>query len=289
MSMTIDRKGNICNDNLRQDHFLEFLYGHALTRILIRPMVTQTFSKIGGWLMTTRISAFFVPYFVRKNHIELSQYEAEKYQSFNDFFTRRVKKQYRPFAEEKSSFISPCDGRVTVCKITKDSSFYIKQTVYTLRGLLKSKNLAKKFEGGYAWILRLSVDDYHRYIYVDDGIKSNNYKIFGVFHTVNPVANDYYPIYKENTREYSLLKSENFGTVLMMEVGAMLVGKIENNDEAAKVHRGGEKGNFAFGGSTIILLTTKKRVVPDQDILSNSKKHIETKVLMGQQIGRKCR
>lgn len=50
----------------------------------------------------------------------------------------------------------------------------------------------------------------------------------GELHTVNPVANDVYPIYKENTREYALLKTVNFGTVLMMEVGALMVGRIEN-------------------------------------------------------------
>ena len=45
------------------------------------------------------------------------------------------------------------------------------------------------------------------------------------------MANDVYPIYKENTREYSLLKTKTFGTILMMEVGALMVGKIENRHE----------------------------------------------------------
>lgn len=76
-------------------------------------------------------------------------------------------------------------------------------------------------------MFRLCVEDYHRYIYVDDGVKSENVKIPGVLHTVNPVANDSFPIYKENAREFSLLCSENFGTVLMMEVGAMMVGKLK--------------------------------------------------------------
>lgn len=53
----------------------------------------------------------------------------------------------------------------------------------------------------------------------------------GIFHTVNPVANEVYPIYRENAREYTLLKTEKFGTVLMMEVGAMMVGKITNVDK----------------------------------------------------------
>lgn len=77
-------------------------------------------------------------------------------------------------------------------------------------------------------ILRLTVDDYHHYCYVADGEKSPDVKIPGVFHTVNPAANDVCQIYHENTREYCLLKTEQFGTIAMMEVGAMMVGKITN-------------------------------------------------------------
>ena len=111
-------------------------------------------------------------------------------------------------------------------------------------------------------------------------------RIPGVLHTVNPVANDICPIYKENTREYSLLKSEHFGTLLMMEVGALMVGKIENRPVMSHVRRGQEKGNFAFGGSTIIYMTQKDKVFPDMDILINSADGIETKVQIGSRIGK---
>ena len=103
---------------------------------------------------------------------------------------------------------------------------------------------------------------------------------------MNPIANDYVPVYKENAREFSLLCSDHFGTILMMEVGAMLVGKIENRHQAARVRRGQEKGNFAFGGSTIVLLTQKGKAMPDPDIWENSQQGIETKVKLGESIGR---
>ena len=63
--------------------------------------------------------------------------------------------------------------------------------------------------------------------------------------------------------------TENFRTMLMMEVGALFVGKIENRPRRASVKRGEEKGNFAFGGSTIVLITEKNAVKPDEDILKN--------------------
>ena len=165
------------------------------------------------------------------------------------------------------------------------TGLHIKQTEYTIDELLRNPSLGKRYQGGYVWVLRLCVQDYHRYIYPDNAAESGRIRIPGILHTVNPVANDVYPIYKENSREYSLLKTENFRTVLMMEVGALLVGRIENRPGKAFVKRGDEKGNFAFGGSTIVLITEKNAVKPDEDILNNSREGIETRVFMGEKIG----
>ena len=216
----------------------------------------------------------------------MSVYEEKKYVSYNDFFTRKMKSEKRQVDRAEESFISPCDGKVTVCPVEKEGLFFIKQTQYTVKTLLQDEKLAEKFYGGNAYIIRLTVDDYHRYCYVADGIKSHQRKIKGVLHTVNPVANDYAPIYKMNTREYCLLKTKTFGTVLIMEVGALLVGKISNQKpEAAKVLRGEEKGRFEFGGSTIVLLTEPQKVKPDETLIQNSEHGIETLVKMGERIG----
>ena len=145
--------------------------------------------------------------------------------------------------------------------------------------------MAKRYAGGYALIFRLTVDDYHRYCYVAEGEKSENTRIPGVLHTVNPIANDHFPIYKENSREYSILHSAKFGDILMMEVGALLVGRIVNHHEAAEVTRGQEKGYFQFGGSTVVLLTEPGSVIIDEDILHNSREGTETIVRYGEKIG----
>ena len=165
----------------------------------------------------------------------------------------------------------------------------IKDTLYTLERLLKNKKLAERYLGGYAVILRLTVDDYHHYCYVADGEKSPDVKIPGVFHTVNPAANDVCQIYHENTREYCLLKTEQFGTIAMMEVGAMMVGKITNlKPGACEVKKGEEKGYFEFGGSTIVLLLQHGKVRLDSDLIENSENGYETIVRMGERIG-KCK
>ena len=135
-------------------------------------------------------------------------------------------------------------------------------------------------------MIRLTVDDYHRYCYVADGEKTYQRRIPGIFHTVNPIANDICPIYKMNSREYCLVKNEKLGTVLMMEVGALMVGKIRNyKKERCQVKRGEEKGRFEFGGSTVVLLLEPDKVLPDSDLIQNTLQGAETIVKMGERIG----
>lgn len=282
-------KDHIEQENTLQDRFLEQIYGHAATRFLIRPFITPAFSKIAGQFLDSRASRFLIRPFIRLNHISLRECEKKTFSSFNDFFTRRLKKDSRPFSENPKHLISPCDARLTVYPITQTSTFRIKNTRYTLEQLLKNETLARHFEGGFLFLFRLSVDDYHRYIYVDDAIRSAERTIDGVLHTVNPAAAGQVPIYKENCREYSLLKSRHFGTLLQMEVGAMMVGKIVNHKKRCSgisVKRGQEKGYFAFGGSTILLLTQHDKVLPNSELLSLSARGIETKVLQGETIGK---
>ena len=280
-----ERGGRIIKEDSRQDRLVGALYGSAMGRMLLKPLISPAVSEAAGRFLDSGASRILIRPFIRSHQLNMQDYEKKDYASYNDFFTRRLASGARKIRTEPETFISPCDSRLSVSKIEKDSVFYLKHTCYTVRSLLRNRKLAESFAGGYAWVFRLCVEDYHRYVFVDEGQASRRVRIPGVFHTVNPIANDRFPIYKENTREYSLLRSEHFGTILQMEVGAMLVGRIENRSVKKTVHRGQEKGNFAFGGSTIILMTRKGAVRPDRDILENSVRGIETKVRLGEKIG----
>ncbi len=135
-------------------------------------------------------------------------------------------------AGDETVLVSPCDGKVTVSRIGSDSRFYIKDTPYTLGRLLKSESLARRYLGGYAMILRLTVDDYHHYCYVVSGKKSGLLPKFPVFFILSILRETTcIPSIMKIPGEYSLIKTEKFGTLLMMEVGAMMVGKITNLDQ----------------------------------------------------------
>lgn len=282
----ITRDGTKIDGTTGQDHLLEVIYGHALTRMMLRPFLSPAVSDICGKFLSTRLSRRIIPSFVKKNHIDLGIYEKQEFDSYNAFFTRKIKAEQRPINEQKNVLISPSDGKVTVYPITQKGRFWIKHTQYTAAQLLKDERLAERYMGGWIYVIRLTVDDYHRYCYVADGQKSRQRKIRGVLHTVNPVANDYYPIYKMNSREYCILKTKELGTILLMEVGALMVGKINNHEEAsAQVKRGDEKGMFEFGGSTIVVMTEPGMAEPDKDIIHNTKAQAETLVKMGEPIG----
>lgn len=281
------RDGTRWEETSFQDHFLEILYGNVFGRGLVKVLVCPGISRLGGILLDTRFSGRFVPGFVKRHRLSPEVWEKQEFRSYNEFFTRRLKKGQRKFPCQEDILGSPCDGKLSVYPISEKGRFPIKHTSYTVASLLKNRKLAGRYYGGTAWVFRLTVDDYHRYAYPDDGVKSSNYRIPGIFHTVNPIANDLEPIYKENTREYCLLHTKNFGTVLMMEVGALMVGKIHNYQGAEKISKGQEKGRFEFGGSTIILLTEPGKIQVDEDIRRNSMDGYETVVKMGERIGRK--
>lgn len=284
----IDRNGNRVIQNDLQSKILNYLYKNIFGKIMLKLLIKPWVSDISGVLLNSPCSRFLIPLFIKKNNIDMSEYENRTYFSFNDFFTRKIKKGTRKIDYNPDHLIAPCDGKLSVYNINKDSKFIIKNTEYNLRSLLRSKKLADYYENGTMLIFRLTVDDYHRYCYIDSGKKTKNYRIKGVYHTVNPIANDVTAVYKENTREFSVLYSENFGKILIMEVGALLVGKIVNYHEEAYVNRGEEKGRFEFGGSTIIVCIENGRVAIDQDIWQNSLNGIETVVKMGEKIGVKC-
>ncbi len=286
--MIKDRNGRIIKSDSGQDKILDFLYHKISGRILLKILTKPIISEIVGKFMDSFLSIPIIKPFVRKSGINLSEYRTKKYTSYNDFFTRQIRPELRPIDMRQESLISPCDSKLTVYEINDRSIFKIKDSYYRIVDLLHNNFIARRYKGGYCMIFRLCVDDYHRYCYIDDGIKTENIHIKGELHTVNPIALEKYNIYKRNSREYTMLHTENFGDVVYIEVGAMLVGRIKNRHW--NVHyfaKGEEKGMFEYGGSTIVLLFEKGMISVDNDILANSAHGYETVVKYGEKIGTK--
>lgn len=255
-----------------------FLYSH---KKFVSFFTTKKISILSGIYANSFISKWNIKKFIRKNNINMEEYEYTKYNNFNDFFTR--KKKHIEFDKDNNALISPADSKLSVYKVDKNLRITIKNKEYTLDKLFDQT--LNEYKNAYVLVFRLCVDDYHRYSYIDDGCLLETKKINGKYHTVNPSVFDKYKVLEENERIVSTLKTKNFGKILYMEVGALLVGRIINHNQKEFI-KGEEKGYFMFGGSTIVILINN--VLINEDIIRYNKENIEVKVRVGERIGVRC-
>lgn len=278
-------KSKKTNKYKNESKLLVFLYNTAVGRTILKGLTGPLVSRIGGAYMDSRVSRIHIMNFVKSNNIDMSDYLIENWPNFNEFFTRKLKPGKRTVDMNPDVLASPCDGRMSAYRINEDSLFAIKNSYYSVERLIGSKELAQKFNGGTALVLRLCVDDYHRYGYACDGeIKSQKY-MPGRLHTVRPIALEKYPVFVENTRECTIINTDNFGLMAQIEVGALMIGKIENYKSAGRVRKGEEKGRFLYGGSTIVLLLQKDQVEIDDMLYELSAKGAEERIRFGQKLG----
>ena len=262
---------------------VRFLYNTAFGRLCLKLIKRRWLSRLCGKYLDSRLSKHLIKRFVKKNNIDLSQYYADDFKCFNDCFCRQIREEFRPIDNDPAALVSPCDGLLTAYDITGASVIPVKQSGYTVASLLRDEALAEKYNDGLCLVFRLCVDNYHRYCYFDSGEKEDNVFIPGFLHTVRPTALAALPVFSENCREYTMMRTDNFGDAVQIEVGAMLVGKIDNYHAAHKFRRGEEKGRFLYGGSTVILLIKKGAACISEEFKINSGE--EVPVLMGQRIG----
>ncbi|MDO4633678.1 MAG: phosphatidylserine decarboxylase [Eubacteriales bacterium] len=265
---------------------LHFLYETAVGRCILKFLTRPAISRIAGNFCDSRASRFLIPWFARKNHIRLEEFEDIKYESFNQFFCRKIRKGYRVIDRDPEAFIAPCDGLLSIYPIKDGLVVPVKRSRYRIADLLRDPVLAAEYEGGTCLVFRLCVNHYHRYIYLDQGTKSKNVFLPGVLHTVRPIALRNRPVFVENAREYTVLHTGNHGDVVQMEVGAMLVGRIRNLHQKAEIQRGQEKGYFEYGGSTIILLVKPGEVEFPLKWYKQTERGQEIPVKMGERLNR---
>lgn len=278
-----DRLGN--EWYIKESNVVRFFYGTIIGRLIVRIFSIPLFSKIMGLFLDSKLSKFKIKSFIKKNNIDMSLYKEKDYKSFNDFFTREIKNI--DYSKNKDDFISPCSSKLSVYDINEEGLYKIKNSYYRIKDLVNNNFIYKEFIGGKLLIFRLEATDYHRYIYIDNGSKEKNVFVPGILNTVRPIVLKHFNIYKQNSREYTIMHTDNFDDVIQIEVGAIMVGKINNKHEEYTFKKGEEKGMFEFGGSTIVLMIKKDIVDLDNDIIKNSSDGFETKVSIGESIGKR--
>ncbi|MBO4926868.1 MAG: phosphatidylserine decarboxylase [Clostridiales bacterium] len=282
-----DRRTKTCYTDVQYGGgFLKKLYGTAFGRLVMPVVLSKPVSKIGGVYTDTFLSRVHIRKFIAKNKIDMAEYEDRKYRSLNDFFTRKVKAGHRPIASEDGAFAAPADSKLSAYSIGEGERILIKGNEYTVRQLVGDKADIEEYKDGLCLVFRLSVDDYHRYCYPDEGSMVQSYPIKGRLHTVCDIS-EKYRVYQENSRVVSVLDTGSFGRIVMIEVGALMVGRIVNHD-VKTFRKGEEKGFFRLGGSTITVLIRKDKLILDSDIAEYAQKGMEVKLRYGERIGWKA-
>ena len=289
----IERKtGEIKTEIPPGEGFLKFLYYNPLGKLPLNLVVRKKFlTDYYGKKMSERTSIEKIKPFVEENSINMneSKKRVEEFTSFNDFFIRELKEGAREIAGDENTLVSPADGKILIFNNLKETTkFFLKGDEFTLEEFLMDKEEAKKFQGGTMVIIRLAPVDYHRFHFPADGIIGESKLIDGYYYSVSPYAiKKNFRVYCENKREVSILKTEKFGEIVLSEIGATMVGGIKQTYRPnTLVKKGEEKGYFFFGGSSCVLLFQENKVDFDKDILENSSKGLETKVYMGEKIGK---
>ncbi len=281
--------GQIKTEKVAGEKWLVWLYYNPIGEATLWTLAKRKLaSSIYGTLMDRSSSAKKIHPFIEDFDIDMSAAREKEFNNFNDFFTRKLKPDARPVETSTSCVVSPADGKILAYADISNSWFIIKGYRFDVSSFLDNPDLAQKYHDGALLIIRLAPMDYHRFHFPVSGNISPNKRIDGDYYSVNPYAlRKKAEIFCLNKREYTILSNPMFGEVVMVEVGATMVGSIVQTSKGSSVTKGEEKGYFKFGGSTVVLLFEKGKINIDEDLLINTAKGYETTVKMGERIGEK--
>lgn len=283
-------------ESVYKEGYLHFLYGNTLIsrtlgRFILHLFVKKSlFSKLYGLIQKLPYSRKNIAPFIEKFQVDASEFISPPscYKSFNDFFIRKLKPESRPIFSGERHAIIPADGRYLFYSDVQDCPFFsMKGKTFSLLSLLKDKNIAEKYSRASMVIARLCPYDYHRFHFPVNCLAKKCTLINGYLYAVNPIALRHNKsIFSENKRMLTELASPEFGSVLWIEIGATNVASIQQTYTPETFYKkGDEKGFFSFGGSSLIILFPKQRIVFDQDLMELSKQKKEIRCLMGQSMG----
>lgn len=276
-----------CVEKVYGDKALRWTYGTLAGRISLNLAVKRAlFSHWYGWRMDRPSTRQKIAPFIANYELDASEFvrDVADFASFNEFFFRELKPAARPIDPDPNSVVFPADGRhLCVPDLSHCDGLFIKGEMFDLAKLLNDRALSDRYATGSLLLSRLCPVDYHRFHFPAAGVPGPTRLINGPLYSVNPIAlKQNIHIMTTNKRCVTELKTETFGTVLVMEIGATCVGSIQQTYTPGNpISKGGEKGYFRFGGSSTIMIFEPGRIQFDQDLIDNSKQHRELYARVG--------
>ena len=229
------------------------LLQHALPKQRLT-LLAGRIARARGGAMTTRL----IRWFVGRYGVDMSEAEnpdIASYASFNDFFSRPLRKGIRPLAH--ADFVCPVDGAISqVGAIDDHHIVQAKGHRFTTTELIGGDGaLAAEFRHGSFANLYLSPRDYHRLHMPCAGRLISMRYIPGSLFSVNPVTARGVPnLFARNERLVCVFESSEHGIFVMVLVGATIVGSIATAwHGAVNAKRTGKLAEWSYADREIVL------------------------------------
>ena len=280
-----------CLEKVYGDKFLRWTYGTLGGKIALATMVKRAwFSHWYGWRMDQRKSANKIAPFIAEYELDPADFRqaVDEFTNFNEFFFRQLQPEARPVDAADNTVVFPADGRhLCIPDVSESDGLFVKGETFSLPELLGDVELAQQYADGSLVLSRLCPVDYHRFHFPVAGVPSETNLLNGPLYSVNPIALcQNIRILATNKRCLTRLQTDQFGQVLLLEIGATCVGGIcQTYQPGSMTSKGSEKGYFRFGGSSTMTIFEPGRVQFDEDLLQNSKQHRELYAKVGDRMG----
>ena len=218
-------------------------------------------------------------------NIDEMQGNIEDYKTFNDFFSRPLKKNARPIAKGENNVVFPVDGTISEYgKIYDNIMMQAKNHYYSAEALLASENDAASFKNGDFITIYLSPKDYHRVHIPFGGKLVKMTYVPGEAFSVNAFNAQNIPeLFAKNERVVCIFETK-IGKMAVIFVGATIVRSIATSwagivapnawrkisefdytEQDINFAKGDEIGKFMMG-STVICLFEKNKLNFDKDV-----------------------
>jgi phosphatidylserine decarboxylase len=200
-----------------------------------------------GRVLRTAMEAY-----CRAYGVDLADYEvpAAGFDSFDAFFTRKLKPGARTVDHDPDTLVSPADGRIDdIGVIAANATFQVKGRTYDVAELLGDAAAGAELEGGRFAVIYLSPRDYHRVHAPVDGPVAALRHIPGTLFPVNRIGVEHVPrLLARNERVAIHQRSLTHGRVTTVMVGAIGVGRISVSfDDSVMTNDGRSPGLRVYG------------------------------------------
>ncbi len=252
----------------------------ATLKVLPRKNLSRMLGRVARVQAPAPLLRAAVNVYCRAFGVDLSDFEvpAGGFDTFDEFFTRRLRPGVRAVDPDPGALVSPADGRLDACgRISAKLELEVKGQCYTVAELLGDDASAAAFEGGVFALVYLSPRDYHRVHAPVSGPVVRVAHIAGTLFPVNDIGFSHVPrLLVRNERVIVEQRATRHGRVATILVGALGVGRITlgfdpdfvTNDgrgagerhyrgdvsgDAPYLERGQELGVFHLGSTVVVL------------------------------------